>query len=124
MINKILKETMIEVKEIRVKKPRLYVAHRTKLRLAKRDGIKDINPSFFLPRISIKEAAQMEDALSTVVLPARIFTDRVEDEFCSITRPQVGTCLSGSTGSSTTQARSEKSVSQRSTYQRKLYKIS
>ena len=58
----------------------------------------------------------MEDALSTVVLPAKIFTDRVEDEFCSITRPQVGRSLSGSTGSSTTQARSEKSVSQKSTY--------
>ena len=28
----------------------------------------------------------MEDALSTVVLPAKIFTDQVEDEFCPITR--------------------------------------
>ena len=113
LINRILNDTMIEVKEIRVKKPRLYVAHRTKLRLAKRDGNKDINPSFILPRISVKEAVQMEDTLSTVVLPARIFTDRVEDEFCSITRPQVGTSLSGSTLSSTKQARSEKSTSQR-----------
>ena len=62
VINRILNETMIEVKEIRVKKPRMFVAHRTKLRWAKRDGIKDINPSFFLLRISLKEAAQMEDA--------------------------------------------------------------
>ena len=61
----------------------------------------------------------MEDALSTVVLPARIFTDRVEDEFCSITHPQVGTSLSGSTMSSTTQARSEKSTAQISTYSEK-----
>ena len=58
----------------------------------------------------------MEDALSTVMLPAKIFTDQVEDEFCSITRPQGGNSLSGSTGSNTTQAKSEKSVSQKSTY--------
>ena len=43
----------------------------------------------------------MEDELSTVVLPANIFTDQIEDEFCPITRPQVGTSLSGSTMSST-----------------------
>ena len=61
----------------------------------------------------------MEDALSTVVLPARILTDQVEDEFCSITRPQVGTSLSGSTMSSTTQATSEKSTAQISTYSEK-----
>ena len=57
----------------------------------------------------------MEDALSTIVLPARVFED-VEDEFCSITHPQGGMSLSGSTGSSTTQARSEKSASQKSMY--------
>ena len=61
----------------------------------------------------------MEDALSTVVLAVNIFTDQIEDEFCPITRPQVGTSLSGSTMSSTTQARSEKSTSQRSTYSEK-----
>ena len=31
ILNRILNENMIEVKEIRVKKPRVYVAHRTKL---------------------------------------------------------------------------------------------
>ena len=95
------------------------MSHRNKLRLAKQNGSKDINPSFILPRISVKEAGQMEDTLSTVVLPARIFTDWVEDEFCSITRPQVGTSLSGSTMSSTTQARSERSMAQISTYSEK-----
>ena len=103
--------TMFRVTETKVKSPRTYTAHRTKLRLAKRGGQKDINPSFFLPRISKKEGLQMEDALSTVILPARVFDD-VEDEFCSITRPQGGMSLSGSTGSSTAQARSEKSASQ------------
>ena len=57
----------------------------------------------------------MEDALSTVVLPAKIFTDQVEDEFCPITCPQMSTSLSGSTMSSTVQARSEKGTSQEST---------
>ena len=66
---------MIEVQDIQAKKPRVYKAHRTKLRLAKRNGIKDINPSFVLPRISLKGAGQMEDALSTVILSAKIFTD-------------------------------------------------
>ena len=63
---------MIEIKEIRVKKSRVFVAHCTKLRLAKH------NPSFLLPRISLKDAGQMEDALCTVLLPAKIFTDQVE----------------------------------------------
>ena len=57
----------------------------------------------------------MEDALSTVVLPAKKLADQIEDEFCPITRPQVGTSLSGSTMSSTVQARLEKSTSQKST---------
>ena len=91
------------------------MAHRTKLRLAKRNGSKEINPIFVLMRISVKDSGQMEDTLSTVVLSAKIFTDQIEDEFCPITRPQVGTNLSGSTMSSTVQARSEKSTSQKST---------
>ena len=55
IIRKIINKNMIEVQEIRVKKPRFYVAHCTKLRLAKRNGRKDINPSFVLPRISLKD---------------------------------------------------------------------
>ena len=43
IINRFVNNTMIEIKEVCVKKPRVYVAHRTKLRLAKRNGIKDIN---------------------------------------------------------------------------------
>ena len=39
---------MIEVQEILVKKPRVYVAYRTKLRLAKQNGSKDPSPSFVL----------------------------------------------------------------------------
>ena len=86
-----------------------------KLRLAKQHRENDVNPSFFLPRILSKDAEQLEDALSTVVLPAKVFTDKVKDEFCPITCPQVGTSLSGSTMSSTVQAKSEKSRSQEST---------
>ena len=40
----------------------------------------------------------MEDALSTVVLPAKNFTDRVEDEFCSITSPQGARASQGQQG--------------------------
>ena len=83
----------------------------SKLRLAKHNSVKE----FFLPRIALKDAGQMEDALSTVVLPAKKFSDQVEDEFCTINRPQVGTSLSGSTISSTVEARLEKRTSQEST---------
>ena len=58
----------------------------------------------------------MEDALSTLMLPAKVLNDQVEDKFCSITRPQGGMSLSGSTGSSMTQARLEKSTSQKAMY--------
>ena len=51
IIKKIINENMIAVQEIRVKRPRFYVAHRTKLRLAKQNGSKDLSPSFVLPRI-------------------------------------------------------------------------
>ena len=58
---------------------------------------KDLNHSFFLPRISSKDAVQLEDALSTVVLPAKVFKDEIEDEFYGEfspqTRPQGGTSL-------------------------------
>ena len=81
VIKDILNNNMIRVEEIRVKKPRIYVAHRTKLRLAKRQGEKDLNPSFFLPRITSKDAVQLEDALSTVVLPAKFYKDKIEGEF-------------------------------------------
>ena len=52
----------------------------------------------------------MKDALSTVVV----------DEFCLITCSQMGTSLSGSTMSSTVQARSEKRMSQESTCSEKI----
>ena len=55
IIDSIINETMFRVKEIKVKSPRVYTAHRTKLRLAKRGEKKDINLSFFLPRISKKK---------------------------------------------------------------------
>ena len=35
LINRFANNTIIEIKEICIKKPRVYVAHRTKLRLAK-----------------------------------------------------------------------------------------
>ena len=46
IMEELINETMVKVREIRVKKPRLYTAHRTKLRLAKGEGRKEINPSF------------------------------------------------------------------------------
>ena len=47
----------------------------------------------------------------------------VENEFCSITPPQVGTSLSGSRISSTVQARSEKKTPQGSLYSEKTRSV-
>ena len=47
IINKFVNNTLIKIKEIHVKKLRVYMAHGAKLRLAKCNGMKDLNPSFF-----------------------------------------------------------------------------
>ena len=59
---------MIKVQEMYVKKPRTYLAHQTKLLLAKEDGAKDLNPAFFLPRGSAKQLENLEEALESLYL--------------------------------------------------------
>ena len=49
MVTKIINNAMVEVKEYEVKNPRTYVAHRSKIRLTKKMGQKDVNPLFKLP---------------------------------------------------------------------------
>ena len=61
MVTKIINNAMVEVKEYEVKNPRTYVAHRSKIRLAKKMGQKDVNPLFKLPRLpaeAIKDLAE------------------------------------------------------------------
>ena len=89
--------TMVEIKKISVKKTRIHVF-------------------FFLPRIASKDIGQIEGALSTLMLPAKVVTEKVEEKFCSIPGPHLGTSLSGSMISSTVQARLEKRMPQESMY--------
>ena len=43
IINRFVNNMMIKIKEICVKKPRVYLAHHTKLRFLKYIGVKDFN---------------------------------------------------------------------------------
>ena len=42
-----INKMMVKVKEMNVNKPVTYLAHRTKLRLAKKDGAKDLKRDLF-----------------------------------------------------------------------------
>ena len=55
MVTKIINNEMIEVKEYEVKNPRIYLTHRSKIRLTKKMGHKDVNPLFKLPRLPAKQ---------------------------------------------------------------------
>ena len=61
-------------------KPRTYVAHRSKLRLCKKMGEKDVHPVFRLPRLPKEVMLQLEDELSAIELPCLVEHD-VFDEF-------------------------------------------
>ena len=46
VVMELVNNAMIKIQEIEVKNPRTYIAHRSKLRLAKRMGQKDTDPLF------------------------------------------------------------------------------
>jgi len=71
LVTKIINPAMLEITEIHGKKPRAYLAHRSKLRLARRNGEKDIDPTFILPRLppEIMKELQLDEELSTLELP-------------------------------------------------------
>ena len=46
VVLELVNNAMIKIQEIEVKNPRTYIAHRSKLRLAKRMGQKDTDPLF------------------------------------------------------------------------------
>ena len=61
-------------------KPRTYVAHRSKLRLCKKMGEKDVHSIFRLPRLPREVMLQLEDELSAIELPCLVEND-VFDKF-------------------------------------------
>ena len=46
VITEVVNDAMIKIQELHVKNPRIYIAHRSKLRLAKKMGQKDTDPLF------------------------------------------------------------------------------
>ena len=83
MVTKIINNAMIMVKEYDVKNPWTYVAHRSKVRLAKRMGQKDVNPLFKVPRLPAEAVKDLAEELSEFRLPARQLDAELIDEFHS-----------------------------------------
>ena len=83
MVTKIINNAMIMVKEYDVKNPWTYVAHRSKVRLAKRMGQKDVNPLFKVPRLAAEAVKDLAEELSEFELPARQLDAELIDEFHS-----------------------------------------
>ena len=83
MVKEIINNAMIMVQEYDVKNPRTYVAHRSKVCLAKKMGQKDVNPLFKLPRLTAEAIRDLAEELSQFELPARQLDADLVDEFHS-----------------------------------------
>ena len=82
VITEVVNEAMIKIQELDVKNPRTYIAHRSKLRLAKKMGQKDTDPLFRLPQLPKSKMNQLSQELEEFELPERANQDFVIDEFC------------------------------------------
>ena len=85
LVTEIINNALVKVQEYGVKNPRTYVAHRSKVRVAKKLGEKDVDPLFKLPRIPAEAIRDLQDELSEFELPARQLDAEVMDEFHSQT---------------------------------------
>ena len=70
-IVEIINPAMYKIQELIGKKPRKYLAHRSKLRLARKNGEKNISPTFILPRLppDIMKEIALDEEFSTLELP-------------------------------------------------------
>ena len=80
-VTNIINSALLRVKEVYVNQPREYVAHRSKLRLCKKLGEKDLDPIFRLPRLPKEVMLQLFNMLLLVELPCLV-EDRLINEFC------------------------------------------
>ena len=83
LVTEIINNALVKVQEYGVQNPRNYVAHRSKVRVAKKLGEKDVNPLFKLPRIPAEAIRDLQDELSEFELPAKQLDAEVMDEFHS-----------------------------------------
>ena len=84
VVTEIINNALIKVKEYEVRNPRTYVAHRSKVRVAKKFGEKDVDPLFKLPRIPVEAVKDLADKLSEFELPARQLNAEIINEFHSL----------------------------------------
>ena len=83
MVKRILNNVMLELEEYEVKNPRTYIAHRSKVRVAKKMGQKDVDPLFKLPRLPAEAIKDLAEELSQFELPAKQLDAELIDEFHS-----------------------------------------
>ena len=83
LVQQIINNAMLELREYGVKNPRTYAAHRSKVRLAKKMGQKDLDPLFKLPRIEAGALADLAEELSSFELPTKPLDAELIDEFFS-----------------------------------------
>ena len=79
VITEIVNDAMIKIKELNVNKPRVYLAHRSKIILAKKMGQKDPDPIFRLPRLPKDDMDHLAEELGEFELPGKSNQD-VTDE--------------------------------------------
>ena len=72
---------MLELREYDIQNPRTYVAHKSKVRVAKKFGQKDLDPLFKLPRIEAGALAELAEELSSFELPTKPLDAALIDEF-------------------------------------------
>ena len=83
IVSEIINNALIKVQEYGVRNPKAYVAHRSKVRVAKKFGEKDVDPLFKLPRIPAEAVKHLAEELSVFELPARQLDAELVDEFHS-----------------------------------------
>ena len=78
-ITEVVNEAMVKIKELHMKNPRIYIAHRSKLRLAKKMGQKDTDPLFRLPRLPKDDMDQLCEELDMFELPGKHNQDVIDE---------------------------------------------
>ena len=81
IVKEIINNVLVRVEECDVKNPRTYVAHRSKIRCAKKMWQKDVNPLFKLPRLPANAIKELAEELSEFELPAIQLDAEITDEF-------------------------------------------
>ena len=78
VITEVVNDAMLRIQELNVKNARTFIAHRSKLRLAKKMGQKDTDPLFQLPQLPKDEMDQISEELEEFELPGKPNQDVID----------------------------------------------